>query len=390
MVAGGALLLAVGIVVGGATMWAWVSGKDFQKVKPGWWLVREIDSADAATAVTAARELSVRVTAGTLAQSQVDAAVDKILGIQAKPNAKWDAAFGDFVEDARLAKKLSDERFGQYATQGPSFGFEARPSVNAGDVLPFWIRNTTPRVGSRRTLRSDYTASFQVDDFDVAMPYAVTDQQLLAMTLGGGATGANVDLKKYADRLPVGRHELHAVLTVRMALANAPAGATPFVWTKQKLTAAFDVVPAEVLTVKVVDDESIHAVMEANVGVSGAEYGRIAKDALDFRADVKSIPVGVGYDVFVVTADGKRHRAGTIASRSRGANSTSSSLMRATVKGFAADAVDFVFVPSVDAAKRTTDVFEVWNGEITKRGVPVKFTSPQPAPATAATTKPAT
>ena len=64
--------------------------------------------------------------------------------------------------------------------------------------------------------------------------------------------------------------------------------------------------------------------------------------------------------------------------------------MRATVPGLAAGSVDVLFVPDVGAAKRTTDVFEIWGGEIVKRDVPVKYaTPPTRRPATAATITPA-
>jgi hypothetical protein len=389
LVAGGGVLLGLGLMFVGAGVVARVSGANLQEYNPTFWLLREVRSHDLPVAVDAARELSKRVTAGKMSQADVDAAADSILARGKNPGAKWDPALGDFIEDARLAKKLSDERYISYALGAATqaYGLEVRPTVNAGgDPLPFWIRQTPPWVGSRPTLQVEYSAKFELDDFELKTDYSLSDDRVLSPMRGGGATGGQLDLKAHADRMTLGQHELHAVSTVSVKPANAPPGTPPIAWTKVKLTKPFEIVPAEPSTVKVVADESIRREMEAGVSVQNLEYARFGANDLDFHARVTDVPVGIGYQVFIVTSDGKRHSAGTFTSAPVGKNSMSSTMMRATVPGLSAGAVDVVFVPNVDAAKRTTNVFEIWDGQITKRNQPVKYATPATTPATAATT----
>ena len=390
-VAAGALMLAVALAVGGGAGYARFAAADAQKLKPAWWLVREIDSGDPAVAVAAAKELAARVTAGKLAQRYVDATADKLLAVQADSNAKWDAAFGDFIEDARLAKQLSDPRFHRYAQQAPGFNLVVRPRVNRGDRVPFMIHEGDARVGSRRTLLVKYSTDYAIDSIPIGTGGLASADTLTPR--GGGGVGSAIDLKKHLDQIPDGPHEAHVTMNQSFHLANAAPNAPPMFWTKRKLSAPFQLLPAEPSTVEIVRDEALRPAIEKALSVEPVEYQRWAKGWLGLTVRAEGLPVDVGFDV-VVVADGKEHTVTTFASKAQGPNSSSGHSMSVNLPNFAGGPIDVIFRPNPAAAKATRDVFGIWDGEIVKRGLPVKMppslvTTPAPAPA-ATTPAPAT
>jgi hypothetical protein len=385
LVAMGVLLLAVALTVGGGVGYATLAAADAQKLKPTWWLVREIDSGDPAVAIAAAKQLSARVTGGKLAQRYIDDAADRLLDIQGNPQAKWDAAFGDFLEDARLAGKLGDQRFHLYAQQAPAFQLVVRPRINRGDPLPFAIREDKARVGSRPTLRVKYSTIYFIDSV-VVDKRGMSSQDTLSQH-GGGWTGSAMELKKFLDKLPDGPHTTHVEMTQAFFLAQTPAGSQPMFWTKQKISAPFEILPSEPSTVEVVRDESLRPAIENAISIEGAQYQRWNKGAIGFSVDATNLPVDVAFDVYV-RFGGAEHRVTHFARQAQPANSTSSHHMSVVVPKFTGGTVDILFKPSVAAAKRTIDVFGVWDGVIVKRDVPVKGRTAATATTTATTRPP--
>jgi hypothetical protein len=279
-----------------------------------------------------------------------------------------------------LAKRLGDQQYLRYAIGAPAYTLRARSAVNVGDPLPFWINDEPPRAGRRQALKAEYTAQFQVDGFDVEMPYAVSDDRVLSVTHYGSATGAEVRVEEVrgsasARSARVGGGPDGQAVAEQCSAGHAAAGVDE--------TKAHGKVRRRAGRAVDGDAREGRVVAAANGGRCERERRRVRAVRKGFarfrRGKTKDIPAGMGCLVYVVTSDGKRHPAGDFSAGARGANSTSKTVMRAIVPNLTDAAVDFVFVPDPQAAKRTVDTFEIWGGEIVKRGVTVKYATPRPA-----------
>ena len=379
LVLGGMALLAVAVTLAGGAGYSVYLGTDAQAKKPSWWLVREVGSQDDAVVVAAVQELARRVGAGTLGQWHIDAAADKLLARQSAPQLTWDPAFGDFLENARLANKLDDARFHQYAMQAPRFTLVVRPRVNRGDALPFSVREADARVGSRQTLRVKYKTTNSIDAIDAGN--GVGGDDTLAPH-GGNSTGSLIPLEPFAGKLADGRHEAKVVMDLSIYLANAPPGAQPLCWTKQVLTAPFDLLPADSPAVEIVRDESLRPAIEKSLVVTDVEF---TNQNINFMVEARAMPIDVAFDVIIVADGAERHVAQfAVAAQSMNVSMAHSMSLRAP--NFTGSSIDVIFRPSVAAAKGTIDVLGIWDGEIVRRGVPVqRVPPPATSPATAAT-----
>jgi len=383
LMAVGAVFLAIALTMAGAAGYASYLAADMQSRKPAWWLARELDSADHAVAVAAAKEFSVRVGAGTLSQRYIDVAADKLLKIQSDPRAKWDAAFGNSVEDARLAGKLSDPRFHQYVVNAPAYQLVVRPRINRGDGLPFSLREGRDRVGSRQTINVTYKTTSRIDGIDLAQGGFESSGRL--SSTGGGATGTMVSLAKIYDKLADGPHKAEMILNLSFRMANAPPGSPPMCWTKTVLAAPFDILPADAPTVTIVRDPKLAPAIDKAISITDLTPATWNKDAFDLSIHIQNAPVDLGFEVFVRGGGGGVERRVTSFAVEAKPNSNVGYISNVTLPGFAGDRVDFILRSSVDAAKKTTDVFSIWEGEIVKGNVRVK-----PRPGTSATSSPAT
>jgi ribosomal protein L37E len=378
LLGGGVALLLVALALAGGKTYTAYLASDVQANKPSWWLVRELDSGDPAVAAAAAQELSNRVLTRTLVQRHIDDAVDRMLERQADEQRTWDRAFGDFIDGARQANQLDDARYHRYAAQAARFALIVRPRINRGDPLPFAIRELPARIGSQSTLKVHYTTTGSIDGLVVAG--RVSSLTLLTNHDNDAVASAMSFAPKVADQLADGRHEAKVVVHLEFHSTGARAEPTPLLWTKKVLTAPFELLPAEPSAVEVVRDDALRPTIERAVRVTQADYEKWTPDEFQIGLRLDAVPIDVAFDVFVRTADGKEYPLTSIATVAGAAKSAVAG-GRIAIPNLAGDGVELVLRPSVRAAKRTPDVFGVWDGEIVKRDLTVKRVTPPGAAA---------
>lgn len=372
LVAAGALLLVIGLGSAGAAMWAAGSQTNWQQYKPLWWLVRETDDVDRAVSKAALAELALRLGAGKLSDAQILRLADRALAIQGDATKAWSTEWGDLVESARAINKLPDDRWRKYAEQAPNFALQVRPEVRKGDRIPLWIRSMPARIGSRTQFYVRYERASRTWDVGPVRlePEGSGGGGSGISATGGGATGTSLDVAKFLDRLPPGKHvvKLSQTITIQTSYDDQ---AQPIATRRIDLAASFDLLPPDRPTVKVVSDPSVRAAVERAITCSEVKpYG----SSVSIQMDVKPRPVGVAYQVYLRTPDGKEHAGGTFAAPARKSGGFS---FGGKAPELTAPTVDLVLRPSTDAAIGTTDVFEMWDGVIVLEDVPVKQNPPE-------------
>ena len=376
----GGTLLVVTLAVGGAAGYAAFTITDWQPHKPAWWLVRELN--DPRVRNAAVSELSARLGAGKLAPHQVNAAVDKALSIQADAAEAWNPSLGDFIEDARRAKRLDDPRWERFARQTPRHILRVRRRVRHGDPIPYAIYDGSARVGNRTQFHAAWrrlTASMAGGPIldsrrtGAAMPLNLT---------GSNTAGDAVEAAEYADRVAPGTHTLVIDLEVDVQHGGQHVEDLSIATTTLRLTAPFELLPASSPSVAVIEDESIRAAMErAIVGQTSASVNAmLGPRRVEVVLNCHGAPRGIGYQVYAIV-DGHEQQVRFIACEGGTSNRWHMSFdMPDNMK--TVDAIDLLYKPSVEAAARTTDVFEIWGGTILHERIPVTpgVSTPPPPP----------
>src|SRR5205823_11607781 len=113
-----------------------------------WWLLRERDAA-------ALAELNRRLAANQLSGEQVDRVTGAALAAQADLSRPFLVEWGNFVESARAAGKVSDEAWKRYAQQALPLKLIARANVRRGDPLPIRVDYGPARLGRSYLFRTD-------------------------------------------------------------------------------------------------------------------------------------------------------------------------------------------------------------------------------------------
>jgi hypothetical protein len=382
----GGSLAAVGILGFGFFGWLALGSTNWQQLKPVWWLRWDTRSSDPKTRDPALTELDTRLNGGKLTDDQIAAVCDAALAVQADASQPWSPLWGNLVEDARLAQKLSDERWKQYALNAPNFALDVRPSVRIGDRIYYWIRNNPARVGSRSRLYA-WTGlpQWDIGPLNIAKDRSVGTGGNSLSANGSGASGTGIEAKAYEGKLAPGDWPVR--YTVDLELRESSSQPGPNIATKQLiLQGTVKLLPASQPSVTVIRDDSLKPAIAKALKVSHASYSEWNSGYLNVTVNVDGPPVGIGFDVFAV-ADGKEHRIGRFAAP--GGKRNHGWGMGERVPSFDADTVDLIFRSSPKAATETTDTFEVWDGEVVLRGVKVQpppgATQPATAPATVPT-----
>ena len=313
------VVLAMGITLAGLTLvtagaigYGRAAGVDWHRYAPVWVLLRDAAAADPSRRSPALAELAARRADGRLSTVNRDRVADAALAVQADPARPWDPAWGDFLESARAAGQLSDDRWHRYAAGSwpAAYQLRVRPTVRDGDPVPYVIDSLVARVGSTTTFYCE-----RIDD-DLDWPghpprprtVRFDSGNRLSATANGGSSGTSVRPDQYAGRLPVGHHALHLRAAIR--IFGGPGTAPPLATGTMDLSAEFDLVPADQPTVHVVHDPALADAVRRAVTV-GLRNGTSGSTSPNVTVD--SAPVGVGFQVFVKPPDGPEYAAGTVA-----------------------------------------------------------------------------
>ena len=362
MIALGVFMLALGLSLGGGAGYATYTFTDWQRAKPVWWLVREIDHGDPKTQSAAITEVIGRLANRRLSQSQINSIADTMLDLQADSKKPWLGGCGDFIEGARDTKQLSDARWQRYAEHAITFALEVRPWIRRGDPIPFQIRSSgTGRAGSRSNIRVLPPASALVGDERFNGPFwgLPRDPFATVPTFFPASVAAN----NYHNRLGDGALNLRVMLDAN--IARRPGNALPL--PAVELNAQFNLFPAHESTVLVTHDDSLRERMRRAVSVS-IQRSWQQPDQLLVSIKCNNPPAGIGHAV-AISHSGELTPVGTIACP---AKETRQFALTCDAKGISDLPLTARFYPTPAAAAASTDTFEIWNGmfEITNVRAP--------------------
>ena len=149
------LLLCVGwsAVHGGRVDLRWV------RLKPERVLLGELSHANPKVRAVALGELGQRLLAGKLSPDREHALIDVVLYRQANPNVPWDPKWGQLVESAQAAGKLTPQQWQRYQLQSVTFQlvptFERQPGSPAPQ-LDLAVRRGPDRAAPNPTFQTDF------------------------------------------------------------------------------------------------------------------------------------------------------------------------------------------------------------------------------------------
>jgi hypothetical protein len=108
---------------------------------PLWYLLRGAGSTDANRRRSAIAELEARLADGRLAQADLNRVFDVGLAYQGDVHRVWDSNWGDLIEDAIDAGKVSADRVERYAKQAVSepIKFWVDSQIRMGDVVSWHV-----------------------------------------------------------------------------------------------------------------------------------------------------------------------------------------------------------------------------------------------------------
>jgi hypothetical protein len=358
MIAIGALFLAITLTVGGGAGYAAYSIKDLQPYKPVWWLVRELDRGDPPTRSAAIAELLGRLANSKLAQPEIDQVADRMLDLQADAKRPWHSGCGDFLEAARAAKRLSNERWERYGRQAMQLTLDVRPWVRRGDVIPFQIRTVgSRRVGSRSTAFFQRSVSVLVGGERFNSRPLLATQRIFDPPSPPWVVDGSVGEQDYGVVLGDGAHDVR--VSVDLAIDSPALGRRPSapVIASVELTGQTKLFPAHESTVLLLQDEAlrepVHKAIHTTATLDPTRSGRM----VDIVVSCKSPPVGVGC-VVVAVVDGRMVALGMIACPAK----------QDRYFGFICNAPNgdhgemvIAYYPTPRAAAGSIDTFEIWN-----------------------------
>jgi hypothetical protein len=160
-------MLAISVGWSGLLGWDAARRTDWNRHKPVWWLMRDVDARPGPTRDAALIELGRRIADGILPPERAAALVDRALDWQADASKPWSPGWGVVVESARAADRLTYDKWERYMAQSVTFTLEAfKPgklfgqseTQEADQGVGLRVRRGPDRVG-----RARFTVELQLD-----------------------------------------------------------------------------------------------------------------------------------------------------------------------------------------------------------------------------------
>lgn len=148
----GLVCLFIGPSIAGVSLWMadWVV-----EYMPLAWLIHDASSSQSHLRSTALSELRRRYYLGLYQSDELARVIGAALDYQCRVDAPWDDRWGELVEAARSAGKVSDLSWNRYLSQASTgcISLKAvRPIVRIGDELPFTLEVNGFRIAKRSRL----------------------------------------------------------------------------------------------------------------------------------------------------------------------------------------------------------------------------------------------
>ncbi len=352
----GCLLLALSAAVVGLTL----TRVNWYRLVPTFWVMRDLQSPDPPTERKAWQELQRRVKADRLSDSQHSTLIDICLGHQAGQGPLLRNEM-DYVGQAYLDGRLSPAQETTFFQQIPNFELRVRPTGIAGDAIPLVVRHKM-RMPSTPFWCHAERQKLTLDGEDTGRRSGGYGRYSGG---GGGSSGGTVVVES------PGRHKLGVSVAVRTF--NGPFGEpeASVLCHEQTYTleGAVNVLEHEPLDyIKTIRDPDLTDTLKECIVPEDFHLDLERQRGLQGTVKIQAPPVNIAFEVFV-RIDGEELRLGTI-HKAKG-ESTDWRVGRAHT-GPPFTSCDVILRSSKDVARRSVDLFEIWEGELVYDDVPVE------------------
>ncbi len=326
--------------------------------RPAAWVVQDMASSNAVQANRAWNELDRRrKSTGGFSPAIEQKLITLALKDQGQPiQGPLGTRLVEFLGDMFLANKLSKAQADVFFTQAMSLGFIVRPIVIIGDDVPYTINSSVRIYGSQWWYRV-HTVRCRLDD-------QIVPNDVSAFATSGDHSLNSLILNSHIKITTPGKHAFE--VTSRIEFYHGPfydVNASKLSHTRTVMLAtgfqAVESDPAD--CVKLVADPVLKSQIQKAITIWQIE--RIPSDGHVYMSQysVDRAPANIAFEVYI-RADGKESCVGQFAvTKYR-------SLPTVALGGITDNKADIIFRSSKAAARRTTDLFEIWAGEIVFEG----------------------
>jgi hypothetical protein len=333
-----------------------LGGIDWYRHKPLSWLIRDLDHT--ATVTPAWREIERRMNANELSERNLSLLTDRALRLQqAGATNAYDDTLFHLLGQRYVDHKLTPAQEQQFFDGALRLRLEVRPLIGAEDPLPFWIHGVGrgPDNWWTRTRISEW----RLDDGP-----SHRDQHGSGGfgSFGGWANGGSLPSQ------PVGNHRLH----MKVELATSSKGSAvnydqgPFdKMVVRDLDADVEVIPSHAPITTVTDPpaETLTPLITARLDLTN--------DYLNANFDVKPLPVHLAFDIFLRIA-GKEYRFGGISFTKGDGHGYGTGAQAKDFPNPLPDKADIVLRSSEAVARTTTNMTQIWQGELVLKDVKIQ------------------
>jgi hypothetical protein len=269
----------------------------------------------------------------------------------------------DYLADQAQAGRLTEAQNKRFVDQLCAVVLEVRPTVIAGESLPYNLKETG--VGpSRGWWHRLAGRSLRLDGKQLP---GYGGGSTSSSSFGGGSTGSWVPVEQ------PGRHMLELELTRQIYTGGNQQldekTSTLYHERTLKLSAPFEALAAAPPGyMKWIDDPSLKPAMTAAISFTEVHYPVWRKDDFEIMVNFRNPPANAAFDV-IARVGGREYPLGTV-TQQKGANG-GIHVSQAPFQGGPVTAIDLILRSSDAAARRTTWCFEAWKGELVFENVPV-------------------
>lgn len=210
-------------------------------------------------------ELSSRLRSGDLSSKQEQQLLAYALKVQADPTQPWEHELGEMIEAGRAKGVVTDADWRQYAAQPGVVQLRARQRIHPGDPVVLQLQSDDSKLRASYDFRSQMAPS-SADAARIAIyPHSAGPDDLPIVThemrLSSYHASHFIPLRGDASELPPGKYK--AVVELGIPQPDPLRTSTqPGVFTPHRLTASFEVFPADQPQIVAVKDPALAQALE--------------------------------------------------------------------------------------------------------------------------------
>jgi len=349
-----------------------IAGKqvNLYRFQPAAWVMTDMQSTNNTISQQAWKELVRRDSINKLSAKHCTKLIKICMQEQSRKTLRWVSFpmfeyLGQCYLDGKLSRKQKKDFFENMVDQE----FKTRPRIIAGDELVYCftsLQSHGPLRGSGFWMYA-HDASLLLDGkpIGVKMPPGLIETGQIFVQPGGD----HFYISSHGKPKP-GRHTLGAVYDVEFY--HGPIKKKKKSQFCHKVTiskeASFEVLESEPPDyIKKVNDPSIKEELLNDIEPRPIT---LKKGHLLLQVTEYPPPINVAFNVYALIK-GKEYYAGYTVSRKRDSG-TSDAHFGGVYTGPTVESCDLIFRSSKEAAKKTIDIFEIWDGELIYKNVPIK------------------